>query len=344
MPAAYVGAAMAVGQGINSMTQDGGHNYNAQGTYGGQPGTYIPTNQGNIDLSYNHIIDSQMPYATALPGQMIPLYNDYLSRVQNNPYAAQALNSVGQAYGNANNEVAPDQFGGMRSLYDLGRAAMPYATQMLTSGFDPQSALYDRNLNNLTQQLAAANARNGLTGPAAAAIDAQALSNFNLDWQDRALGRQVQATQGYGNLTRTAAGAFAGASDLGTAGINTVVRAGQLPYATYMGQQNDLLAALNGYSSGYANTLAPGNQVISNLLPYMRLGQNASALAQQGQSNDFMQSQALGQGFGQSLAGLKDSGLGRYMDRTVNDWFSPTADADQFQGYGYTGGSWTLPS
>jgi hypothetical protein len=64
--------------------------------------------------------------------------------------------------------------------------------QALTTSMDPQQALYDRTLQQTQQQQNAAMQSTGMAGsPYGAGIDNQALTNFNIGWQDTQLGRQA---------------------------------------------------------------------------------------------------------------------------------------------------------
>lgn len=68
-----------------------------------------------------------------------------------------------------------------------------YANSILNTAFDPQSALYNQLQNQVSQQAAAANASAGLGGSAyGASTTANALSNFDINWQNQQLARQAQ--------------------------------------------------------------------------------------------------------------------------------------------------------
>jgi hypothetical protein len=280
--------------------------------------------QPGMDLNYQQIVSSQLPFATSLPSMLDPAYQSVLAASTNNPFAPaaieQAQNAGAAYYGLANMAGARGN-----NMFALGDQAMPYAQQILQTGFDPQQALYDHTLQQVRDQTNAQLAANNQLGtPYGAGIAADALANFNLNWQDRQLGRQNTATQGYGSLTQGIGRNYAGGVDLFNTDASALMQSGMLPYSTYVGQQRDTLGLLGGVSSGYGNALSPGNQVISNLLPYMQLGQNASALGQRGQMADFNQSQQLGQGFGQSLSQLGNSNVGS----TVSGWFnSPSSSS-----------------
>jgi hypothetical protein len=81
----------------------------------------------------------------------------------------------------------------------------PDIASMLTTAFDPQQALYNRTLQQVTDQTRAGEATRGVADtPFGAAAEGNALSNFNIDWQNQQLQRQESglgsATGAYGGL------------------------------------------------------------------------------------------------------------------------------------------------
>lgn len=257
------------------------------GSYGGNPGTYVPTAQPQADSLYQGVYNQLQPYASGLPGQLIPGYQQYSQNIQNDPYAGLATTGALTAANTGLYNVAPTNLQNAAQLTN-------YGTQALTSGFDPQNELYNRTQNQISQQAAAANAMSGVQGPYGASTIDQALQNFNIDWQNQQLGRQSTALN-------AARGAFGSASDLGNSAINTYGTSTALPSATYLGQQGNDISALNSQAAGVNAAFGP-DQNLSNLLQsYLGLGQSATGLAQAGQGQGFRQNQALGSQFGQSL-------------------------------------------
>jgi hypothetical protein len=306
--AAIAGSAVSIGSGIAGMA-DGGGSSSPTGAGGSVPTGYQPTAQPQMDAYYQQLIPGMVSYATDVPNQVMQNSQAAYQRAASNPYASLAQNGAGMAYGNAVNEVAPDQFGGMRNLYALGQGGMPYASQIMQTGFDPQHALYDRTQQQVQDQLRATNAMSGLSGtPYGAGVMGQGLSNFNIDWQNQQLKRQLEATQGYGNLSTSIGRDFAGAADLGTAGVGTLASASQLPYQTYMSQQNDITNAGNSYAGAATNAFGLTGNTENTLASYLKLGQFATQIGQKGQGQAFDQGQTLGTNFGAGLSGLS-SGL-----------------------------------
>lgn len=91
------------------------------------------------------------------------------------------------------------------TAWDQTQAAIPgltqgmgYADQVMQSGFDPQQALYGREYQQMQDQQNAINSMYGVSGSAyGAGVAGDASRNFNIDWQNNQLGRQLSALQGY---------------------------------------------------------------------------------------------------------------------------------------------------
>ncbi len=119
--------------------------------------------------------------------QIQPRAQQSLDAVYNDPYAAQyqtAANNVAQQGQNVGNQ-------------DIGMANQIYQTAM-----DPQSALYARTLQQIQDQTRAANAAAGIgTSAAGVGLENQATGNFNIDWQNQQLNRQLSGAQGAGNIS-----------------------------------------------------------------------------------------------------------------------------------------------
>lgn len=164
-----------------------------------------------------------------------PLYAQQVKATQNNPYLSDALSGSRQAanYGyryGAGGANAAD------SLYSA-------AGNILNTGFDPQSRIYNQGLQQTTDAANAANAMSGLSNtPYGASVAANALSNYNTNWQNNLLNRQTQATSAAGN-------AAAGGLALGTGAANLQNAAAAMPYNTQQGYINNILSALRSQST-----------------------------------------------------------------------------------------------
>ncbi len=273
-----------------------------------------------------------------------------------NPYKDMLLAGAQTTATTGANGVAPLLLGGMTNLRDVGASGMPYVDQILQTGFDPQQALYGREYQKAMDHSNAVNAMNGLTGsPYGAGLTTQALNNFDMDWQDRQLGRQVSATQGWNSLGSGIGRAYGQADQLGQDMLKTMNDSYSLPYNSYQGvldnnrkgldtiaaglqgqsgAAGDVINANNSTISGMNAAANPQSQAINALLAYLGAGQsastggNSSALSFQGQNFNQGQTQAqnagaLGFGVQDALKGInfaKLFGTGGYE----NTGYDPT--------------------
>jgi hypothetical protein len=171
----------------------------------------------------------------------------------------------------ANASMAAGQQG--QNMFGAGNAALNMA-------FDPQSALYNRTAQRIQDQTRASQAARGIqTTPYGAGLENQAMSDFNIDWENNL-------------LNRAATGIQAGSTAYGS-GINTMQggygMASSVPsfMQTYLGNMQNL-------GTQAFNPQAQGAQLYSNLFG---VGTAAQQNAYQQQLAQFQQNQAAQQGF-----------------------------------------------
>lgn len=76
----------------------------------------------------------------------------------------------------------------------LPQEYLPYVRDMMAEGFNDNNEVYGRAAHNLTEQVRSGLGVRGLaSGPYGAGVENQAMSDFNLDWQDRQLDRMTSA-------------------------------------------------------------------------------------------------------------------------------------------------------
>ena len=326
-----IGSIASAGSSIAGMVGGGGGGGSSGGYYSGStpPPTYIPQQQQAADTSYMNLVNSMIPYAQSVPGTIMPSSTQAYQNLAANPYAggAQAGANTAGAYGTGT--LAPMQAAGAQSLYGAGQTGIPYASQILQTGFDPQSALYNRTQQQTQDQINAQLGMSGLSGsPYGAGVAAQGLSNFNIDWQNQQLQRQTQAASGYGNLVSGAGRGIVGGSDLGGQAMTTMQAGSQLPYSTYMGQQSDVLGAGSQYA-GAANTAFGLDQnTLNALAAYLKLGQSATSIGQQGAAQTAGLNQQLGQSIGSGLSGLSSA----LNNPSLSSLFAPSSNYNVPQG------------
>lgn len=122
-------------------------------------------------------------------------------------------------------------------------ALMPYVSQALQQGFDPQQALYGKLFQQQQDQAQAANAAAGVaTTPYGAALTQQGNQNFDIAWQQAQLANQAQGAQTAANLTGAGMGAMQtgygigqGMYGLGLQGLQTGANAAANLYGTAIG-------------------------------------------------------------------------------------------------------------
>lgn len=272
-------------------------------------------------------------------GAVQPQANATFNSLYNNPYAS--------TYQAGSNAIAPtawgvggQQVGAGSDLINSGQSMLPYAQSILNTGFDPQSALYARTLQQTTDQTRAAQAARGIqTSPYGAGVENTALSNFNIDWQNQQLNRQNTAAQGAGYLTNSAGNAINLGQNVGTQGINTLNAAAALPYSTANTIGNNQFGAINSFGgTGQQATTIPQQQ-ISDYLQYLGLGNSAASTANSvygnqntAQQNQFNQQQILGSNLGKSI-----SGIGTAYGNGGFNWMGGGAAPGTPGNYGFVG-------
>ncbi|PRG01723.1 hypothetical protein C6Q17_34845 [Burkholderia contaminans] len=275
------------------------------GTSGGSGGGsyYVPTGLPTADSTWQSLLGniSNIFNSNGLGTPSInSLNNGIAASNQYGPAYQTAANQAGIGYTNAGNALT-----GLGNLDLMTQGNLLNAGQnVFQMGLDPQHALYDRTLNNVQQQVNASNSMYGLGSSAAGAgVANQALSNFNIDWQNNQLSRALQGLQGY-------TGAATTAGQYGQAGANALTQApqytllgGSTPYNT----AQTIAATPGSLESTYADFLnkavyGPAEGIMGSIIPYMNYGQGAQSVP--------FQSQAQGAGAAGSLVSQGISGLG----------------------------------
>ena len=265
-----------------------------------------------------------------LPGQnygsqYLPQYEQATQNLYNNPYAGQAqqganvTGALGQqaavnAYGQGGNLQNTGQ-----SVINAGQSLVPYASQITNTAFDPQSALYNRTLQQTTDQQQAANAMAGVSGsPYGAGVTNTALSNFNIGWQNQQLNRQTQgasAAQGLigqaGTTENTGAGIIGQGTGMQGNAAGAYGQASAMPYqqAQTIGQNQQ--SAISNLFQGGSQAQSLAQQPITDYLQYLQVGNQTNSVANQqaqtalNQANlSFNQNQTLGSNLGSSISGI----------------------------------------
>jgi hypothetical protein len=252
----------------------------------GGPNYYTPTGLQGADTTWQQLLAQQQAQQGGIEG-MLPYYQQAFQQGinANNQYAhgyQNAANAAGQQYAGVGlNALAMGQ-----RNYDNSMGLAGAGQQLYQTAFDPQSALYNRTVQQLQDQTGATNSMYGLGSSAAGAgVANQALSNFNIDWQNQQLQRQATGLQGLG-AAYGQAGQLAGqGAALQGTGAGYTLQSGQLPYQTAQG-----IAAYPGqlagqYASGIeSGPLSSAQAINSQIIPYLNYGQGAQAIPYQNQA------------------------------------------------------------
>lgn len=211
--------------------------------------------------------------AAGLGGSGAHPYSDIVSNTINNPFYGQSLAGAqqGAQYGG---QTAAGAMQASQMLSGQMPGTLAAGNQVFQTGMDPQAALYNRSQQQTTDQTRAALAAAGLGGsPYAAGVEGQTMSNFNIDWQNNQLNRQLQGLQGLEGANASAAGLGASAMGLGSGASGLAASSAALPSNTYLGQQNAIGNALDRRLN--ATTTATGG--IGNLFSGAGQGMTAGA-------------------------------------------------------------------
>jgi hypothetical protein len=286
------GVAAGVAASVAGSAISGAISPSSSGGTGGSGGYYVPTGLQPADQQWQAI---QNQNYNKYMGYDLDQYGlNSLQMGINNAQAygggyQNAANAAGQYYGQLGSQLQ----GASGNLFNAGN-------QVYQSAFDPQNALYNRTVQQLQDQTGATNSMYGLgSSGAGAGVANQALGNFNIDWQNQQLQRQIQGLgalgQGYGQ-----------AGALGQMGAGSTLMSGQLPYET-----GQTLAAAPGQIAGQfgqflnQNVYGPGQAIQGQYIPYANNGQGAQAVPYQAQAQGAGAAGALGgQAIGQGISGI----------------------------------------
>lgn len=224
----------------------------------------------------------------------------------NNPYATDFQAGAGMAAPMGIN-AAMGQYAGGMNMAGQGMDLMQYIPQIMNTAFDPQHGLYDRTFQqSIEQQRAGQAARGILTSPYGAGLENDAIRNFNLDWQDRSLGRMATGSTAAGGLLNDAGRNIIGGTTLASQAPQNFLTAAGMPYTTYQGIGTDKLNAL-------LNSSAVPQQAFEDFMSYITGGNSSNSvanqragLALQQAGSTFSENQTLGKGLGAAFSGLSN--------------------------------------
>ena len=283
----------------------------------------IPQAQSNINATLGNLGQ----YNTY--GQILPQAGGIAQGMVNDPNAA-------GAQANAN---AASQFGMGTALgnWQNAQSLYPYAGAVMNTAFDPQQALYDRTAQQVAEQARAGQAARGVAmTPYGAGLENQNMRNFNIDWQNAQLQRQI------GGLG-AGAGAINTAANIQSNAVPLFMQAGQFPYQTSQGIGSNQLNALNQFGQFGQNAAKIPQAQVQGWQNYLGYGNQAQAANNQTAQLGLQQAD---QGFKQQMAMFDAAGrvvgAGMPFAGGMGGNFSPSfgGQGPSLGSYGMTGTNW----
>ena len=323
------------------------------GPYGG---SYTPPNLSGIANTTTNAINSLSNPLGAYTGQINNLLQTGVPQLQQiGQNAIAQIPGITGAYQNASNYANAGANFAANNAQGLATAGQ----QVWNTALDPQQALYNRTLNQITQQDNAQQAARGLTmSPVGQELSNQATSNFNIDWQNQQLQRQLSGLQGLGS-------AYGGATNMGIAGSNLMnsaannaglaasapLQIGSAATQAPLGLLNSAYPILNAGNAANAAQAGLGMQ-------YMGVGQSGAGLglnaafgqapyAANGLNSLGQLGSQVGNGIANALQGIGNSGASTYYDPNANYYSSPYSwnSPSNTSGFGInTPTNWNAPT
>jgi hypothetical protein len=306
------------------------------GMFGGTPSQNVPTmspasfmlpnTADAANQAYSQIGTNLSPYVSAAAGAL-PQAQTAATSLYNNPYTALMLQGLqgaqGLGYGAAN-----QIYGGGGGLLGQANNLFPMANTVANMGLDPQSALFAQMQQQVRDQANVTNAQYGLSGtPYGAGVANQAMTNFDIAWQNQQLQRAIQGAQAAGGLYGQAGGLYGTGANLLSQAPSLYAQGAQYPFSGYGLAGNQQLGALGSLYNLIGSGQTIGNLPIQDYLQYVGAGQAGQSNALAAQAQQLAQAQAgfnqqmqLGQALGGSL-----SQLGRIAANPTG-WASPTVN------------------
>lgn len=199
------------------------------------------------------------------------------------------------------------------------------------NALDPQQALHDRMQHDVIESSRAGQSARGIAmGGVGQGMEDQAVGNFNIDWQNQLLGRQVQ---GLTAMEQSMAGGAQIGQNNAMAGIGLL---GQIPGAQ-TSQVSAPMAApgldmsflnslMSGYGGMFQNTqVAPFLQGQNQIIPFLSGGQGAGANAMNGAFTGYgINQQNSANGMEALLTGLNGAGKAPVGSWINSMWNKPS--------------------
>ncbi len=150
----------------------------------------------------------------------------------NNPYASQMQTAA--------NQFSPLGMQGGLNTFGAGGNLYGGSNMLMNTAFDPQSALYNRTVQQLQDQTRTGLEARGIDStPYGAGVEGNVMSNFNIDWQNQQLMRMLQGLQGAGQ-------GYGQASQMQQQAPGQFMQGAGMPYQAFQGIGQGQMGALQG--------------------------------------------------------------------------------------------------
>ena len=303
-------------------------------TSGGSSALYMPTNLPKADASWlwanqqqNHLVDNMYSRQTPAYQQTFDAQN----RVSYLPYEM-AAKTAGDQYASLAAQVAAqgNQYDQAANLATQQQQAMYGAGQnILTAASDPNNALYGRTQQQLLDQVRSGQAARGIgNSPVGAAEENQALSNFNIDWQNQQLARMqtgiqgaVQANQSGGQQGQLMGANLAASLNATTQQPVFTQQTAQIPLSAAQYVAGQPAANANAYGANMSTLASQYGPLQTQPVQYMNQGQGAQATAQQLNQAQQQLNNTQSQGISTGVSNLIN-GLTQPNKNNPNGWLS----------------------
>ena len=218
-----------------------------------------------------------------LYGGMIPQAQGIGQGLVNDPNAQQFQQGAGQA-SQMGQAGAMNAFGAGGGLYGMAGGLNQMGGQIANTAFDPQSALYARTAQQTQDQTRAGLEARGVDNtPYGAGIEGQNMNNFNIDWQNQQLQRQIAGGGAAGGLAQEAGGLMGQGAGMQSGAAGQFLQASGMPYGTSQAIGQGQLGTLNTLGQfGQQGSQIPQQQV-QDYLNYLGWGTGQQGTANQGQ-------------------------------------------------------------
>lgn len=273
-----------------------------------QPNTqiYQPAGTGTADTQLqgintqnaNAVTGANNPYSQLSP-QLLQVFQSLF----NNPSTG-GYNTGASASGAQSTALGTQGVGASGALNTSALQLLPGAQQVANLGLDPQSQLYNQQLQQTNDQANVNNAQYGLTGQQAAGNVNQADTNFNIDWQNQELNRAIAGLGAAGSTVSNASTAANTANNIGTAGAANTLQGGTTPYAAGQTVGANQTAALQNYITQLLGPVTSSQNVANSLSSYLGQGIGASNDAASQANTDYNSQLQSESNLGSGLGGL----------------------------------------